>query len=300
MKTQGSTPTKPVAIVGMSALFPEAEDLHTFWDNIVAGRDCSSDVPPSRWKIDDHYDPDPTVPDRTYSRRGGFIPDIDFDPLEWGLPPNSLEVTDVAQLLSLVLAKRAFADAGYGDGARAFDRERTGVVLGVGGGQKLISPLTSRLQEPVWRRALETSGVTGEAADLVVEKIAAAYIGWEEDSFPGMLGNVIAGRIANRFDLGGINCVVDAACAASLAALRMALDELADWPRGHDADRAGSTPTTRRSCTCASARRPRSRAPTASGRSTPIPTACSWAKGSACSFSSGSPTPNATATGSTP
>ena len=209
-------PMEPVAIVGLSALFPEAEDLRAFWENIVSGRDCIVDVPPSRWHLDDYYDPDPSAPDRTYCRRGGFVPDVDFDPLEWGLPPNSLEITDVAQLLSLVLAKRAFEDAGYGDGAREFDRERTAVVLGVGGGQKLITPLTSRLQEPVWRRALESSGVTGDLADLIVEKIAAAYVRWEEDSFPGLLGNVIAGRITNRFDLGGMNCVVDAACASSL------------------------------------------------------------------------------------
>jgi polyketide-type polyunsaturated fatty acid synthase PfaA len=218
---------EPVAIVGLSALFPDAADLPVFWENVVSARDCISDIPSSRWQLDDHFDPNPAAPDRTYSRRGGFIPDVDFDPVEWGLPPNSLEVTDVAQLLSLVLAREAFADAGYGAGGRMFDRERTGVVLGVGGGQKLITPLTSRLQEPVWRRALATSGIDGALADLIVEKIAAAYVGWQEDSFPGMLGNVIAGRIANRFDLGGINCVVDAACAASLAALRVALDELA-------------------------------------------------------------------------
>jgi acyl transferase domain-containing protein len=215
-----------VAIVGLSALFPEAADVRAFWDNIVAARDCIVDVPSSRWLLEDHYDPDPSARDRTYCRRGGFIPDVDFDPLEWGLPPNSLEITDVAQLLSLVLAKRAFLDAGYGDGARTFDGERTAVVLGVGGGQKLITPLTSRLQEPVWRQALESSGVTGELANLIVEKIGAAYVQWGEDSFPGLLGNVIAGRIANRFDLGGLNCVVDAACASSFAALRMALDEL--------------------------------------------------------------------------
>lgn len=40
---------------------------------------------------------------------------------------------------------------------------------------------------------------------------------------------MIAGRIANRLDLGGINCVVDAACASSLSALRMAISELTDF-----------------------------------------------------------------------
>ena len=50
---------------------------------------------------------------------------------------------------------------------------------------------------------------------------------WQESTFPGLLGNVVAGRIANRFDLRGTNCVTDAACASSLAALSQAVDELA-------------------------------------------------------------------------
>src|SRR2546428_12730824 len=41
-----------------------------------------------------------------------------------------------------------------------------------------------------------------------------------------MLGNVVAGRVANRFNLGASNCTVDAACASSLAAIKMAISEL--------------------------------------------------------------------------
>jgi len=55
-----------------------------------------------------------------------------------------------------------------------------------------------------------------------------AYVPWKENSFPGMWGNVIAGRVANRFDLGGTNCVVDAACASSLAAMKYAIHDLLD------------------------------------------------------------------------
>ena len=49
---------------------------------------------------------------------------------------------------------------------------------------------------------------------------------WRIDSFPGFLGNVTAGRITNVFDLDGMNCVVDAACASSLVALKVAIDEI--------------------------------------------------------------------------
>src|SRR5690606_36650658 len=51
---------------------------------------------------------------------------------------------------------------------------------------------------------------------------------WTEDSFAGILLNVIAGRVSNRFDLGGVNFTVDAACASSLAAVYLACRELAD------------------------------------------------------------------------
>ncbi|HVA24837.1 MAG TPA: beta-ketoacyl synthase N-terminal-like domain-containing protein, partial [Chloroflexota bacterium] len=219
----------PIAIVGMAGIFPQAATIAQFWDNIVSKRNCITEVPPSRWRLEDYYDPDPSAPDKTYSRWGGFIPDVEFDPIEFGIPPNTLEVTDVAQLLGLLVAKRALDDAGYGETSeRPFDRRRTGIVLGVGGGQKLITPLTTRLQSPVWEEAMRSSGLSTEDAGAIAQKIKRAYVGWEENSFPGMLGNVIAGRIANRLDLGGINCVVDAACASSLAALRMALCELAD------------------------------------------------------------------------
>ncbi|MGD1875268.1 MAG: beta-ketoacyl synthase N-terminal-like domain-containing protein [Mastigocoleus sp.] len=217
-----------VAIIGMAGIFPQAKNLQEYWQNIVDGVDCITDVPPSRWNIDEYYDPDPTVPDKTYCTKGGFIPDINFNPLEFGLPPNILEVTDVSQLLSLVVAKQAMEDAGY---VKAGDlvRKRTGVVLGVGGGQKLIAPLANRLQYPVWEKVLKSSGLSSEETQDIIEKLKLAYIKWEENSFPGMLGNVIAGRIANRLDLGGMNCVVDAACASSLSALRMALSELTEY-----------------------------------------------------------------------
>ena len=52
--------------------------------------------------------------------------------MEFGLPPNILEVTDVSQLLSLVVARDALEDAGYGE-ERQFDREHTGCVLGLCG-----------------------------------------------------------------------------------------------------------------------------------------------------------------------
>ena len=219
----------PVAIIGLSAMFADASNVEEYWNNIINQKDSIVDVPESRWKIEDYYDADPTIADKTYCKKGGFIPDVDFNPMEFGLPPNILEVTDVSQLLSLIGARDAFEDAGYGRESAKFTallKEKTGVILGVGGGQKLITPLTSRLQTPIWEKALKSSGISDADIPHIIEKMKKAYIGWNENSFPGMLGNVISGRITNRFDLGGINSVVDAACAASLSAIKMAVSEL--------------------------------------------------------------------------
>jgi acyl transferase domain-containing protein/NAD(P)-dependent dehydrogenase (short-subunit alcohol dehydrogenase family) len=215
----------PIAIIGMASVFANAKNLDQYWDNIFEAVDSIIDVPESRWAIDDYYSDDKKAADKTYCKRGGFIPELDFDPMEFGLPPNILELTDIAQLLSLVVARDVLNDAGIGDGS-GYDRDKIGITLGVGGGQKQISPLTSRLQGPILEKVLKASGLDAEDTAMIIEKFKKAYIPWEENSFPGMLGNVISGRIANRFDFGGTNCVVDAACAGSLAAIKLAVSDL--------------------------------------------------------------------------
>ena len=218
----------PVAIIGMGCMFPKADDLAGYWANIRRGVDAITDIPPTHWRPEDYFDPDPKSPDHTYARRGGFLSPVDFPPLDFGIAPHNLEATDTTQLLGLMVARAALDDAGYGEGSmKPLDRDRVSVILGVTGTLELVIPLGARLGHPIWRRALKASGVPEETADEVVRRIADSYVGWQENSFPGLLGNVAAGRIANRLDLGGTNCVVDAACASSVAALNLAVLELA-------------------------------------------------------------------------
>ncbi|MFE7949462.1 beta-ketoacyl synthase N-terminal-like domain-containing protein, partial [Streptomyces sp. NPDC057426] len=214
----------PIAIVGLSGLFPKSQNVREFWANVVAAADCTTDVPAGHWDVDEFYDPDPSVPDKTYAKRGGFIPDVPFNPLEFGLPPNTLEVTDVLQLLSLTVTRDLLKDAGSDQGW--YDPKRTGVVLGITGANQLTQPLTARLQSPVLKEVVRSCGLSERDAEEIAAKFRMAYAPWEENSFPGMLGNVVAGRIANRFDLGGINMTIDAACASSLGAVRTAVSEL--------------------------------------------------------------------------
>ena len=217
----------PLAIIGISCIFPDADGLDEYWHNIRNGVDAITDIPDTHWSPDDYFSADPKAPDMTYAARGGFLPQVDFNPLDFGIAPNALEATDTAQLLALYTARRALIDAGYGPD-REFDRDRVSVLMGVTGTLELTISLGARLGHPRWRKALADSGIHGEAAEDVVRRISDSYVEWQESSFPGLLGNVVAGRIANRLDLGGTNCVVDAACASSLSALHLAAMELAD------------------------------------------------------------------------
>jgi acyl transferase domain-containing protein/NAD(P)-dependent dehydrogenase (short-subunit alcohol dehydrogenase family) len=212
----------PVAIVGMSCFFPKSTGLKAFWRLLLNGQDAITEVPPTHWSRQDYYDPDPRRPDHVHCSRGGFLSPVSFDPSEFGIPPSTIEATDTSQLLALAAARQAIEDTGL-----PFDRSRTSVVLGVTGTQELVIPLGARLGHPHWRRALSDAGIAPALAEQIVARIADAYVPWQENSFPGLLGNVVAGRISNRFDLGGTNCVVDAACASSMAAVHLAMLELA-------------------------------------------------------------------------
>ncbi|MER6026995.1 SDR family oxidoreductase [Streptomyces sp. NPDC001851] len=198
-----------IAIVGMACMFPEAPDLTAFWANIVTGRDAVTEVPPERWDPAVHH-----TAGSTASKWGGFLPRIPFDPLRYGIPPASLGSIEPVQLLSLEAARRALEDAGYGERGREFDRSRTSVVFGAEAGSDLSNAVTLRAVLPSYY---------GTVPDGIEEQLPRLT----EDSFPGMLANVISGRIANRLDLGGANFTVDAACASSLAALDVACKELA-------------------------------------------------------------------------
>ena len=208
-----------IAIIGMAAVLPGAATVSRFWSNTLKRFDAIVEIPRDRWNWRLYYDPDPKAPDKIISKWGGFLPDVPFDPIRYGMPPSSLRSIEPAQLIALEVVRTALADAGYAD--RPFPRETTGVVLGMGGGAaQLAMGFAFRSYLPMLDTVLPEAGrhALGSCQGLLPE--------WTEDSFPGFLLNVTAGRIANRLNLGGSNYTVDAACGSSLAAAALAVREL--------------------------------------------------------------------------
>src|SRR6185437_1012327 len=102
---------------------------------------------------------------------------------------------------------------GY-DSNRDYDRERASIILGASGGAGDVgAQYAVRSELPRFTGSLEAEP-------------ASRLPTWTEDSFAGILLNVAAGRAANRFDFGGVNYTVDAACASSLAAVYLGVRDL--------------------------------------------------------------------------
>ena len=216
---------QPIAITGLSAMFPQARSTDEFWRLILSGRDCMQEIPATHWLIEDYFDGDPKAPVKTYSKHGAFLKDVPFDPVAYGLPPNMLPSTDIAQILALILARQVLEDCSGGQIAK-LALDSTSVILGVASATEMISSMSGLLTRPMWIEGMRRAGIPETQVQEAAKRITALFPEWNENTFPGCLGNVVAGRVANRFNLGGTNCVTDAACASSLAALHMGIGEL--------------------------------------------------------------------------
>jgi acyl transferase domain-containing protein/NAD(P)H-dependent flavin oxidoreductase YrpB (nitropropane dioxygenase family)/NAD(P)-dependent dehydrogenase (short-subunit alcohol dehydrogenase family) len=218
-------PPPPIAIIGMACVFPGAADVDEYWRNILANHDAIREVPADRWRAELLYDSDPAAPDRILSKWGGFIDPVAVDPVRYGIPPTSLSSVEPMHLVMLEVARRALADAGYDQ--RPLPRERTAVIIGTAGSPWDLG--TAYETRCMVEHYLDLApGISDGARREAVAGVRSVVPQLTEDSFPGILGNVAAGRIANRLDLGGANFTVDAACAASLAALDCGIRELRD------------------------------------------------------------------------
>ncbi|WP_435864730.1 SDR family NAD(P)-dependent oxidoreductase, partial [Streptomyces sparsogenes] len=105
---------EPIAVVGVSGRYPQADTLEEFWRNLAEGRDCVTEIPADRWDADALFDPDPDAPGRSYGRWGGFLSDVDsFDSLFFQISPKQARTMDPQERLFLETAWSALENAGY-------------------------------------------------------------------------------------------------------------------------------------------------------------------------------------------
>ncbi|MFG3014163.1 SDR family NAD(P)-dependent oxidoreductase [Streptomyces cinerochromogenes] len=181
-----------IAVIGMSGAFPQAADLDGFWANIVAGRDCVSEVPPSRWAVDRFYDERPGTPGKSYSKWMGVLENAHhFDPLFFTISPSEAEAMDPQQRLLLQESWRCVEDAGHNP--ETLSGTRCGVFIGCS-----VNGYGGRVDE---------SGLSAHQ-NL------------------GTNSAITASRISYTLNLKGPCLSIDTSCSSSLVALAAACDSL--------------------------------------------------------------------------
>jgi len=194
-----------VAVVGLGGLFPGAPDLDAFWQVCESGQDTSQPVPPGRWLIPPELavDPHPGRSDCVLSDRGYFLDDI---PIAVGLAVGADELArlDPSVWLAVHVCRQAWDSACV----THVDPRRVGVVLGhIALPTDRVSALAREVLEPLFAGRASPPTIRTDPRNRWVA-------GW-----PAIV-------VAKALGLGGGAVALDAACASSLYAVRLALDEL--------------------------------------------------------------------------
>ena len=224
------TSYRAIAIVGVGAILPDAENVQTFWENVKQSRYSITPVQADRWDPAFYYDTDHSAPDKTYSKIGGWARKFVWDPIKWHLPipPRVVEAMDESQKWAIACTREALEDYGYPH--RALNTDRTAVILGNAMAGEKHYLTTLRLYFPEYAHELAQSKsfaalpreVGEEVTRELHDRMAKRFPEITEDTMPGELANCIAGRIANVFNFHGPNYVCDAACASAMAAISSA------------------------------------------------------------------------------
>jgi acyl transferase domain-containing protein len=185
---------EPIAVIGVGCRFPGACNPQSFWQLLKNGIDAITEIPKSRWNVDEFYSAEPATQGKMNTRWGGFVDDIDqFEPEFFNISPREAEHMDPQQRLMLEVAWEALEDAAIVP--NSLMGSRTGVFVGVG----------SYDYHKILTREPDNAG---------------PYSGL------GTSNCIISSRLAYAFDLKGPNLSVDTGCSSSLVATHYACQSL--------------------------------------------------------------------------
>ncbi|KAA6449525.1 beta-ketoacyl synthase N-terminal-like domain-containing protein [Bacillus swezeyi] len=138
-KTDGTKeyPADGIAIIGMSGQFPKANHVTEYWDNLIHGKNCISEVPEERWDWREYAEK--AEGEQSSLQWGGFIEGIgEFDPLFFGISPKEAATMDPQEFLLLTHAWKAMEDAGIT--GQALSSRPTGVFVAAGNTDAAVIP----------------------------------------------------------------------------------------------------------------------------------------------------------------
>ena len=185
---------KPIAIVGMSGVMPQSEDLEEFWENLKSSKDLVTVIPPDRWRWEDYYGDPLKEVNKSNSKWGGFMKEVDkFDPMFFGISPREAQMIDPQQRIFLEHVWKAIEDSGQK--VSDLSGTKTGIFVGVA---------TNDYLEYITSRGAVLDGYTAS----------------------GNSHCVLANRVSFLLGLRGPSAPIDTACSSSLVALHRAIESI--------------------------------------------------------------------------
>ncbi|MBT8372434.1 MAG: type I polyketide synthase, partial [Deltaproteobacteria bacterium] len=191
--------------------------LNAFWQNVINGVDATAEVRPDRWFLnpDSMFRQDPQ-PDKAYSKQCCLLSDLDFDPAGFDIDKNLLAALDPLYHIVLHVGRQAVSSIPK----TSLNRKRTGVILAA---IALPTDATTSITREILGSAFEENFSTLYAHDQFDANFRpfslAQFMATRVTSLPGAI-------LAKAFGFGGGTYTLDAACASSLYAIKLACDEL--------------------------------------------------------------------------
>ncbi len=217
-----------VVVAGLGVFLPGAKNTEEFWKVLKSGKKQLSDIPKEHFDNDAYSNLDQTSFYRLPKVKAGVVKDHKFNNLKYRMPPMMVKSIERGQIFGLEAANEALESSGLLEKLSAANK--VGVILGTISGERQSKNII-RVRKQLLGNALKNaSGIdkdkSEKLSDALVDAIRATIPENNEDTTPGLLSNIISGRIANYFGLNGANYVIDASCASAFIAMKNAARNL--------------------------------------------------------------------------
>ncbi|CDH18915.1 putative 3-oxoacyl-(acyl-carrier-protein) synthase [Xenorhabdus bovienii str. kraussei Quebec] len=210
-----------IAIIGMGCLFPGADTLEKYWDNLLQEKDCTTPLSALELGVDldCYYSPVAGKPDTINYVKNGHVRNFHFDGKGYNLPEEELNSLDNLFKWTIYSAEQALNDSGYRQNKKIL--EKTGLILGNIG---MPTHSTKRLMSPFYQKILQPyiQKLIGRP-DFHFDSVWPPANYSDQNLITGGHNATIA---ALALGLSGPRYCLDAACASALYAIKLGIDYL--------------------------------------------------------------------------
>ncbi|MBT3484310.1 MAG: acyltransferase domain-containing protein [Desulfobacula sp.] len=217
-----------IVVAGLGVFLPGAKNTEEFWEKLESGEKQLSHIPAKHFDNDAYANLDKTSHYRLPKVNAGVVREVKFNNLKYRMPPMMVKSIERGQIFGLEAANEALESSGLLDCISASNK--VGVILGTIAGERQSKNIVRVRKQFIGNIIKNCQGIDGKKLNKVSDALVASIRNTipenNEDTTPGLLSNIISGRIANYFGLNGANYVIDASCASAFVAMRNAARNL--------------------------------------------------------------------------